>query len=355
MEKVENPLELMGVPGSPYTRKMLALLRYRRIPYRLIPSDRHRANDDMSRYRTRPQPKVHLLPIFFLTNEEGEEHAVCDSTPLIRRFENSYSQYRKVIPNDASLAFIDYLIEDYADEWLTKAMFHYRWSYHDDIKKAGQMLPRWNNTNTPDQEILKKSEEISQHQISRLRYVGSNEITRSTIEESFLTFLDALNEHLKNQPFILGNRPAASDFAVYGQLTCLALFDPTPQKLILDRVPRVYAWTEKLEDLSGYEVLQDDWLKPQILPDTLINMILNIGALYGPYLKANAIAVEEQSSEFEVRLAGRQWRQRAFPYQKKCLNQIQEKFDSLSKTSQNNLIEQCEAGIAPFLNLKYKD
>ena len=117
------------------------------------------------------------------------EEAVCDSTPLIRTFEQTLKNYRSVVPDESALAFIDYLIEDYADEWITKAMFHYRWSYSADIKKAGDMLPRWNNTTTPDAVIRDRSEEIANLQISRLRYVGSNEVTRKTIEESFARFL----------------------------------------------------------------------------------------------------------------------------------------------------------------------
>ena len=142
MLNFKEPLELMGVPGSPYTRKMLALLRYRRIRFHLLPGSRHRIDQNENRYATRPAPKVPLLPTFYALDENGVEQAVCDSTPLIRDFERSFSG-RSVIPEQPVVALINSILEDYADEWLTKAMFHYRWSYAEDINKAGQMLPRW--------------------------------------------------------------------------------------------------------------------------------------------------------------------------------------------------------------------
>src|SRR5471032_1416957 len=116
-----EPIALSGAPGSPYTRKMLAVLRYRRIPYRFLP----RSGPAL---KGLPRPKVQLLPTFYLPNATGELEAVVDSTPIIRRLE-AECPGRSVIPTDPGLAFIDQLIEDYADEWLTKAMFHYRWAY----------------------------------------------------------------------------------------------------------------------------------------------------------------------------------------------------------------------------------
>ena len=34
-----NPLVVLGAPGSPYTRKMLSYLRYKRIPHKMIWGD----------------------------------------------------------------------------------------------------------------------------------------------------------------------------------------------------------------------------------------------------------------------------------------------------------------------------
>ena len=90
------PVTFLGAPGSPYTRKMLAALRYRRIPYRLIVGS-HRTPTDL------PKPKPQLLPTFYFTKADGSIEAVVDSTPLLRRFERDYSG-RSIVPPDPAIA-----------------------------------------------------------------------------------------------------------------------------------------------------------------------------------------------------------------------------------------------------------
>ena len=130
-------LELLGMPGSPYTRKMLALLRYRRIPHRIIWGSHF---EPLANY---PAPKVKLLPTFYFPTANGKE-AVVDSTPIIQRLEREHDD-RKVVPDDPLLRFLTNLIEDFADEWVTKAMFHYRWHFSEDAANAGPLLAFWQN------------------------------------------------------------------------------------------------------------------------------------------------------------------------------------------------------------------
>ncbi|MFM7121553.1 MAG: glutathione S-transferase N-terminal domain-containing protein [Gammaproteobacteria bacterium] len=307
-----EPITLKGAPGSPYTRKMLALLRYQRLPYRFLIGNH---NNDFGL----PKPKVALLPTFYLRDARGDLEAVVDSTPLIRRLDDDYPGARSVLPPDPVVAFIDALIEDYGDEWLTKAMFHYRWHYPADIAHAGSILPRWRSISAPEARMETLRAQFSRRQIDRLWVVGSNATTALVIEASYHRFLGILNEVLTQQPFLLGARPGSADLAVYGQLTQLAHFDPTPRAVTLQIAPRVFAWVDVMDDLSGVEPEADGWLDRVALAAVLRPLLTEIGRTYVPVMLANAAALNAGTERVLARVDDAEWVQQPFPYQARCV------------------------------------
>lgn len=318
--ETQPAITLKGVPGSPYTRKMLALLRYRRLPYRLI-----LASHDAPGL---PSPKVNLLPTFFFPDATGTLQAVTDSSPILRRLDLEYPA-RRVRPANPALAFLDSLLEDYGDEWLTKAMFHYRWHYAADIQRASDILPAWTRGRMPDADLKAAGTAIASRQIPRLRYVGSNEVTGPVIEASYMRFLDAFEAHLRENAFLLGARPGGGDFAAFGQLTQLATFDPTPMAITSARAPRVFAWVGAVEDLSGLEPTEADWFSPQALPATLRAILTEAGRVYAPLLIANAQALRSGADQVETTIDGQPWVQQPFPYQAKCLSWLRDEYAAL--------------------------
>ena len=329
-------IALKGAPGSPYTRKMLALLRYRRIPHRFLQRSVHGGDDDGL-----PQPKVSLLPTFYFPTESGELEAVVDSTPIIRRLEGM-ALGRSVLPPDPALAFIDALLEDYGDEWLTKAMFHYRWRYAADIERGGEILPRWGNLTGSDAEIAPMSAFIRERQTGRLHVVGSNDTTAPTIEASYRRFLKLFDAHIRNGPFLFGRRPSAGDFALFGQLTQLTGFDPTPMAIAFQTAPQVCAWVAVVEDLSGLDPAEAHWFERDALPETLRSLLAEVGRVYVPALLANAAAVNAGAEEVCTEIDGRPWRQKPFPYQAKCLQWLRHehaRLDSEERNFVNGLLE----------------
>lgn len=311
---LDDRIALSGAPGSPYTRKMLAVLRYRRIPYRFLPVSGP-ALEHL------PRPKVQLLPTFYLPGPTGELEAVVDSTPIIRRLEED-REGRAVVPTDPAIAFLDELIEDYADEWLTKAMFHYRWAYQVDIDQAACILSCWRGFSVSDGTLAERAKLFADRQIGRLHVVGSNPVTGSVIEASYQRFLEAFEAHLRVQPFLLGRRPGSGDFAVYGQLTQLAQFDPTPMAVTLKTAPRVYAWVSLMEDQSGLEPRDADWMTPDAVAPTLIALLKEIGRVYPPVMLANAQALTTGAQMLTTEVDGQPWTQPPFAYQAKCLQWI---------------------------------
>ena len=330
----QQRLTLIGAPGSPYTHKMIALLRYRQIPYQVIWGQPSTELDK----RGIASPKVELLPTFIFDDENGEPKAVLDSTPIIRRLETQW-QDRSVIPNDPVLAFIDYLIEDFADEWVTKYMFHYRWYGSADADNAGSLLPFGVNNGLSDEQHSQFKKFFSERQINRLYVVGSNDVTAPVIDASYRRFLKALSDHLRDNLFVLGQRPSACDFALYGQLTQLVGFDPTPRAIAETDAPRVVAWVQRMSDLSGCQAVENGWHSSGSISDSLTALLNEMGRVYAPALLANAKALQAGEKTWQTTIDDVLWTQQTFPYQGKCLQWIQQAFANLSSSDQSKTQE----------------
>jgi glutathione S-transferase len=307
---------MIGMPGSPYSRKLRAALRYRRIPHVWVTQFSPEA-------RGLPKPRVELLPQLMLPAADGTLEARTDSTPLLRELERLVPG-RSLIPPDPVVAFIDALVEDYADEWLTKPMFHYRWAYPLDAAHAAAMLPRWPRTDAAEHESVALGVAFAERQIGRLGVVGSNQTTAPVIEDSYRRLLHLLDARLAESRFVLGGRPGTSDFALYGQLTQLVGFEPTSRAIALALAPRVAAWVDVVEDLSGLEPRDDDWIAADHIPATLRALLAEVGRVYAPFLLANAAALERGAERVECTIDGRPWEQKPFPYQRKCLAWLRE-------------------------------
>lgn len=324
-----QPIDLMGAPGSPYTRKMLALMRYREIPFRV-----HWTTGEVP--EGFPKPKVRLLPTYFLPGKGGELEAVTDSTPLIRRFEKTY-EGRSVIPDNPVLSFLNDLIEDYGDEWLTKAMFHYRWAHESDYKNAGPLLIYWGSSVIDDTAAQGMSDHFTKRQIDRLYVVGSNETTAPIIEAAYERFIGILDRLLAQKGYVLGARPSSADFAIFGQMTQLGIIEPTSAKITRDISARVRAWLDRMEDLSGLSPKDDDWFDVSNIKEALRPLLSEIGRTYTPVMLANAKAVIAGEKTFETSVDGAPWTQPAFKYQAKTLSWIREAYFDLKSHHQKQL------------------
>ena len=320
---------VIGVPASPYTRKMLALLRYRRIPYKIIWGNAGEILEDMGL----EVPKPLLLPVFIFHNEEK---ATCDSTPIIRKLETQFED-RSAIPKDKALAFINYILEDFGDEWVTKFMFHYRWHFEEDVNNAGNILPLLHSVNLDNESHKHFKDHFSKHQINRLWVVGSNQKTAPIIEKSYQRLLGLLEKHFQNTPYLFGNRPSSADFAIYGQMTQLIGFDPTSRALALEKSPRSVAWVDIMEDLSGLKDKEDGWVVLEEAHESLHDIFKEIARGYVPAMIANAKALSSNEDKWQTDIDGAEWEQKAFPYQAKCLQWIKDEFSSLEVKDKNRV------------------
>jgi glutathione S-transferase len=227
-----------------------------------------------------------------------------------------------ITPSDPALAFLSALIEEYADEWGNKPMFHYRWWYERDQKSAARRIAEANLPGAPEEAIAKLAVSLEQRMIPRLRFVGSSAETREQIEASFRRQLAILEPHLATRPYLFGGRPCLGDFGLFAQLYECSI-DPTPGAILRATAPRVADWIERMLDptaLGAFEAWSA--VGPTLEP----LLAQEVAGLFLPWSTANARALAAGQAEFEVELEGRPFRQQTQKYHARSLAALKQRY-----------------------------
>ncbi|GJM37780.1 MAG: glutathione S-transferase [Acidimicrobiales bacterium] len=317
------PLKIIGAYASPYSRKMRAALRYRRIPFEWVPQNSAAA-------AALPRPTVPVIPVLAFPDDDGAyTEVMTDSSPQIMRLEGMHSD-RSLVPTDPVVAFIDYLLEDFADEWVTKMMYHYRWYYDGAIDKAGKMLPLQADVTLADDAWDAGNAYITNRQIERRALVGSTEENRPAIEDSYVRLLGLLDAHLHEHDFLFGIRPSRADMGLHGQLTQLTWWDPEAVAVAVESSARTCVWVDRNDDLSWWPVDGDTgWLGRDAIPATTRALLDEAGRTYAPFMLANAAAFEGDDEMMSCTIDGNPYSQARFKYQRKCLQWLRDEHAAL--------------------------
>ncbi len=307
---------IIGIESSPYAVKVRAVMRYRRLPHIWV-ARMPQYFDETAEVRPLLMPVVQF--------PDGEYRT--DSTPIIHALEHVEAGVRSIFPDDPAAAFVSDLIEDMADEWLTKSVFHYRFSRTDDQLSGGGWVMDDAHPGLSDAELDQHTKAFVARQRSRMALVGCTPENGPLLEQFYLAMLATLEKMAATDRFLFGSRPALADFGVYGQLTTLA-GDPTPGSLMRELAPRVGKWIKRVDDLSGVE---GKWYAGSADWPTAVGELAELaGRFYLPFLRANALAIEQGEATVEVELDGYTYRQPVYRYQAKCRDFLVQRFASLA-------------------------
>jgi len=321
----DNRYTVFGHIGSPYSMKMRSVMRYRRIP--------HIWRDGAEGIGgAREKVKVPVIPVF--KYPDGSYHN--DSTPLIYDLEKRHVNGRSIIPERESDGFLAYLIEDMADELLSKAMYHYRWFDKRYVKQISEWIAFDMFEGGGREAIESFAENFRERQMSRLAFVGSSEQNLPMLEHMSDRFLDAMENHVINRWFLFGSRPSIAEFGLFGQLSQyhndLAIIEHARE-----RAPYTFRWILHMHDLSGFE---GEWRRDEEALPEIIETLLQIASeFYFPFMTANAAAFESGDPEFSFEAGGMPYSQGVFKYQVKCLANLRSAYVELSDTAKNELKE----------------
>jgi len=312
---------IYGAELSPYSVKVRSYFRYKGIPHEWLAGGEHR--EEMAKFQ-----KVPLIPVVATPDGRGLQ----DSTPIIETLESEFPE-PSIHPGNAALAFLSALIEEFADEWAMKWMFHYRWSQAANIESASRRIAQNMQPGLPEDQQAALAKQVAQRMTNRLWFVGSSAETGPQIEASLADALTRLEAHLQGRDYLFGARPAFGDFGLAAEIYEVWSDPVGAEKLAA--YPQTEAWMRRMLDPGPPAGEFEPWAN---LEATLMPLLSEqVGGLFLPWIDANDKAIAAGQEEFRVKLRSGTWTQKPQKYNVRSLRALRQRFAALDAAAHAEL------------------
>jgi len=322
-----------GSELSPFLLKVVAMCRFKQLPFRHLPMDGTFRKNWLYEFRRQKLikgklpltwPEMTELDEFpavpFLFGPDGEN--LYDSSAIAYWLDNQApveNDTPDLVPEtDRALKFIISLIDEYADEYGLYMVHHYRWKNAAGDNTAGERFAHEMRTMFgPLHHLLRIL--IRNRQTVRMPYLFSVApegfrteqksktffqppsrkgfpATHDLLEGSYLNLLAALEQILTIRPYLLGDRFTLADASIYGQLD-MNMTDPSAADIIQQQAPNTWQWLNRIQtgDFSASppegKLLLDAALKP---------LLIEICRVFVPLMQQNYRAYLDHKEQGET-------------------------------------------------------
>lgn len=231
-------------------------------------------------------PKGKLATIPTLVTPAGD--VIRDGAAIIEHFEATNG--RPSQPTGPRQQIIIALFDVIGTDGLLRPAMHYRWNFPEDNLEFIRYHFLHSQRDTPQRE------EKTEAMMNRMRHAGMifgvTDQSRDLVESLYLEYLDALNTHFVQYPYLLGWRPCIGDFGLLAPMYAHLGRDPHPARLMQQRATRVYRWVERMnrpdQDAPEYFNAGSDLLADDEVPETLLAVLRVLAQDFVPETRAAA-------------------------------------------------------------------
>ena len=304
---------LYVMSNSPYSDKIRMYLRLKRLPFVEV-RENMRNRESVLRARTGKT----MVPVV-ITPEDG---AMNDSTLITRALEKRHAK-PSLRPTEPGRRGLDAVLEEYADEWVVRAMLASRWYHEADADQNRILIAADMTCGAPDLDFNAAKTMMPQGIVATLPPMGATGDSLAFLMDDLRGLCRDLDAVFARHRFLGGAEPTVADLAFYGQLNQVRR-DPTGGRVAGDpELPNLARWFGDVEKRADDQPAAHTADGPPDA-DALAPLARRMAGTYFRFAVANARAVEEApKGSLEVSLAdGVTFRAARAGYNRKCLQAL---------------------------------